>query len=68
MTKIGIIAATLAFVVSPALADEVVVHHDDDTTAKSVEKHVSGDGCASKTVRKENDAGDSKTVHKTNCD
>lgn len=55
---------------STAYADEVVVHHDDDgpTVSKTVEHRSTSDGCESKTVHKEADNGDSKTIHKTNCD
>ena len=70
MKKIALVAALSLFAVSPSFAEEVVIHHDGDsaTTSKTVETHVNGDGCASKTVHKENDAGDSKTIRKTNCD
>ena len=70
MKKLSLLAFAAAFAATPVLADEVTSHHDDAPAASttSVEKHVSDDGCASKTVHKENDAGDSTTVHKTNCD
>ncbi len=69
MGKLGLLAFAAAFAATPALADEVTMHHDDAPAANStsVEKHVTDDGCASKTVHKEDDAG-STTVHKTNCD
>ncbi|MDP4021337.1 hypothetical protein Q8W71_01770 [Methylobacterium sp. NEAU 140] len=38
------------------------------TESKSVTVRDRGDGCVSKTVRKENDMGDTKTVHKETCD
>ena len=38
------------------------------TESKSVTIRDRGDGCVSKTVRKENDAGDSTTVKKETCD
>ncbi len=72
MLKIMLIAATVLSA-GTAFADEVVIHRDGvdappSSTSTTVEKHTSSDGCASKTVHKENDAGDSKTVHATNCD
>lgn len=67
-----LLAAATLFGTGIAFADEVVVHHDDvpppAATSTTVEKHVSDDGCASKTVHKEDGMGDEKTVHKTNCD
>ena len=72
MSRLGILAMALALCSTPVLADETIVHHDGDAappaSSTTVEKHDSGDGCASKTVHKENDEGDSKTVHKSNCD
>jgi hypothetical protein len=63
------------FASSAALADEVVIHHDGpDAVAVPppdhhvVVEHDSSEGCQTKTVHKENDEGDSKTVSKTNCD
>ncbi|MGU3540799.1 hypothetical protein [Methylobacterium sp. A54F] len=35
---------------------------------KTVTRSSDGMGCGSKTVHKENDAGESKTVHKEGCD
>ena len=73
-----VIAAALAAATSPlgmAVADEVIIHRDapvvvepaPSTSTTTVEKRESVDGCASKTVHQENDAGDSKTVHTENC-
>lgn len=64
------------FAGSAAFADEVVVHHDDAGVAvpvpppdhKVVVEHHSGVDCDTKTVHKENDAGDTKTVKKSHCD
>jgi hypothetical protein len=72
MLRIMMIAA-FALTASSAFADETIIRHDDgpaavETSHTHVEKHISPDGCASKTVHKENDQGDSKTIHKTNCD
>lgn len=36
--------------------------------SKSVTEHDHGDGCVTKTVRKEDEMGDSKTVKKETCD
>lgn len=38
------------------------------TTGTTVERRESGDGCRSKSVTKENDMGDRKTVTKESCD
>lgn len=70
-------AGLVAGFVVPAFADETTVvkeHHDGDHGVEVgvpgvAGVHVGGsEGCESKTVHKENDEGDSKTVHKTNCD
>ena len=81
--KIATIAAALfgvCLAAAPcgiASADEVVIHRDaapvvvdpaPSSSTTTVEKHVSPDGCASKTVHQENDVGDSKTVHSEDCD
>ena len=71
-----IVAAALLGVAGTASADEVIIHRDapvvadpaPSSTTTTEEKHVSPDGCASKTVHQENDVGDSKTVHTENCD
>ncbi len=72
MLKVMLIAVTMLGT-GTAFADEVVIHRDTvdappPSTSTTVEKHTSSDGCASKTVHKENDTGDSKTVKSTNCD
>ena len=72
MIKTVLVAATL-LVAGSAFADEVIIRRDADAPAPvssstSVEHRSSSDGCASKTVRKENDLGDTKTVTKTNCE
>lgn len=70
MLKVVLVAATM-LVTGTAFADEVVIHHDDvpppPSSSTTVEHRESSDGCASKTVHKENDLGDSKTVTKSNC-
>ena len=78
--KLATIAAAgllgLAGTAGVAMADEVIIHRDapvvvepaPSSTTTTEEKHVSPDGCASKTVHQENDVGDSKTVHTENCD
>nr|WP_043750632.1 hypothetical protein [Methylobacterium nodulans] len=73
--------ATVAGVSTASRAeDTTVIHRDgpagtvvDRSTTGTVEKktvtHSSdGVGCGSKTVHKENDLGESKTVHKESCD
>lgn len=66
-------AGTTAGAVAPALADEVIIHRDDappppTTSTTTVEKHEAPvTDCSSSTVHKENDAGDSKTVTRSNC-
>lgn len=70
MLKVVLVAATM-LVTGTAFADEVVIHRDDvpppPSTSTTVEHHESSDGCSSKTVHKENDMGDSKTVTKSDC-
>lgn len=63
------------FAGSAAFADEVVVHDDAGVAVpvpppdhKVVVEHHSGVDCDTKTVHKENDAGDTKTVQKSHCD
>ena len=68
-------AALLTFCTA-ASAETTVIRRDGPdavvdrsaTTSKSVTVHEHGDGCTTKTVRKENDMGDSKTVKKESCD
>lgn len=76
MKKLVIATSLLVSFALPAFADETTVVKERDRPA-GVEVGVPGvagvrvgdrDGCKSKTVHKENDMGDSKTVHKTNCD
>ncbi len=67
------IAAGALFIGSAAFADEVVIDHPaavpppPEHHEVTVEHH-SGSDCKTTTVHKENDEGDSKTVHKTDCD
>lgn len=65
------VASGAMFAISAAFADETVVVPGGPPPAEhhevTVEHHGDGD-CHSTTVHKENDAGDSKTVHKTDCD
>jgi hypothetical protein len=76
MIKVMILAAAMLSAGS-AYADEVIIHRDAPhaviveppvSSSTTVEHHEHGDGCATKSVHSENDAGDSKTVTKTNCD
>jgi len=79
MLKIALVSFAV-LCTTGAFADEVDVHAgpgpavvapggagDVDTSKTVVREHDSGAGCASTTVHKENDAGDSKTVNRTNC-
>ena len=69
MLKIALVAATM-LASGTAFADEVIIHRDvppPPSSTTTVEHHESADGCASKTVHKENDMGDSKTVTKSDC-
>ena len=71
MLKIMLVAATV-FTAGTAFADEVIIHRDDappppPSSSTTVEQHETADGCSSKTVHKENDMGDSKTVTKSDC-
>jgi len=49
-------------------APDTVVVDRPSTESRTVERRESGDGCSSKTVTKENDLGDRKTVTKESCD
>ncbi|SDM23641.1 hypothetical protein SAMN05216360_101289 [Methylobacterium phyllostachyos] len=68
-------AAVLSFCAA-AQAQTTVIERDRPavvvdrpaTESKSVTVHDHGDGCVTKTVRKEDDMGDSKTVKKESCD
>ena len=70
MLKVLFVASTI-LVAGPAFADEVIIHRDDapppPSSTTTVEHHESADGCSSKTVHKEDDAGDSKTVTHSDC-
>ena len=68
--------AALLSVCASAQAQTTVIERDSPavvverpaTESKSVTVHDHGDGCVTKTVRKENDMGDTKTVKKETCD
>jgi hypothetical protein len=75
--KAFVLAAALALLAGPTLADEVtvtpapgvVVEHraaDIDVT-KEKTIHQDADGCATKSMTKTNSEGDSVTKTKTNC-
>ncbi len=79
MRMISLAALPLAFIGSSAFADDVtvvpaapqtgvVVHQDEDADAtdKTVVIH-RHEGCATKTVKKSDDMGNSVTNTKTNC-
>lgn len=70
-------AALLSLATVPALAETTVITRDrpadvvvdrSTTESKTVTERDHGDGCTSKTVSKENDLGDRKTVTKESCD
>ncbi|AYO85520.1 MULTISPECIES: hypothetical protein [Methylobacterium] len=69
-------AAALLSLGAAAQAQTTVIERDRPAVvvdrpaseSKSVTVHDHGDGCVSKTVRKENEMGDSKTVKKESCD
>ncbi|SFM37499.1 hypothetical protein [Methylobacterium pseudosasicola] len=69
-------AAALLSLGAAAQAQTTVIERDRPavvvdrpaTESKSVTVHDHGDGCVTKTVRKENETGDSKTVKKETCD
>ncbi|MFE1600066.1 hypothetical protein [Methylobacterium sp. ID0610] len=70
------LAALAAATAAPALAEEVTVIRRDPPPVerstviehRSVESTGSVGGCESRTVRKENEFGDSKTVRTERCD
>ncbi|WP_264049212.1 hypothetical protein [Methylobacterium flocculans] len=49
-------------------APETVVVDRPSSESRTVERRESSDGCSSKTVTKENELGDRKTVTKESCD
>lgn len=49
-------------------APDTVVVDRPSTETRTVERRESSDGCSSKTVTKENELGDRKTVTKESCD
>ena len=71
-------AATLALLGTTVVqAETTVIRRDAPDTvvvdrpaseSTTVTRKEHGDGCSSKTVTKENDAGDRTTVHKESCD
>ena len=74
---LGFVAAAIAGIAAPASAEETTVVRRDSAPSVSVE-HRSGVvehrevttgsvDCGSKTVHKEDGAGNSKTVHKEGC-
>lgn len=68
MSKTLLLAAIMLGA-SPAFAEEVIVRPGVAAPDREVVRdHDRAGGCDSKTVHKENDAGDSKTVTKTDCD
>ena len=68
LTLFGISSVQAETTVIKRDAPDAVVVDRPASESKSVTVKDHGDGCVSKTVRKENDVGDSKTVHKESCD
>ncbi|ACL59038.1 hypothetical protein [Methylobacterium nodulans] len=74
--RLAPLAALAALTAVPALAEDVTVIRRDAPPAerstviekRSVESTGSVGGCETKTVRKENEFGDSKTVRSERCD
>ncbi|MDR7038236.1 hypothetical protein J2X36_002995 [Methylobacterium sp. BE186] len=68
LSLLGVQAATAETTVIRRDAPDTVVVDRPSTERKTVETRDRGDGCSSKTVSKENEYGDRKTVHKESCD
>lgn len=68
LTLFGLSAAQAQTTVIERSAPDTVVVDRPSTESKSVTVKDHGDGCVSKTVRSENDEGDTKTVKKETCD
>jgi hypothetical protein len=74
---VGFVAAALAGIAAPAMAEETTVIRRDSAPSVSVERRegvvehrevtTGSVDCGSKTVHKEDGAGNSKTVHKEGC-
>ncbi len=64
-----VLAVATMLATGSAFADEVVIHRDSPPpeSSRTVTETHSDAGCSSKTVHKENDVGDSKTVTKSDC-
>ena len=75
MKKLLVISAVLAGFSFSVLADETVVRERSDNDGVAIKVPVPGvvvkdksEDCATKTVHREDGAGDSTTIKKTNCD
>lgn len=76
MRKTLLATAALLSLGATAQAQTTVIERDRPavvvdrpaTESKSVTIHDHGDGCVTKTVRREDDMGDSKTVKRESCD
>ena len=74
---VGFVAVALAGIAAPAMAEETTVIRRDSAPSVSVERRegvvehrevtTGSVDCGSKTVHKEDGAGNSKTVHKEGC-
>ena len=67
LTALGVSAAQAETTVIEKSSPDVVVDRPAGEST-TVEKHEHSDGCSSKSVTKENDLGDRKTVTKESCD
>lgn len=74
---IAALSLTTLFGASAVQAETTVIRRDGPDTvvvdrpaseSRTVERRESSDGCSSKTVTKENELGDRKTVTKETCD
>ncbi|MFH6783747.1 MULTISPECIES: hypothetical protein [Methylobacterium] len=74
--RLATLATLAALVTVPAMAEDVTVIRRDSAPVerstviekRSVESTGSVGGCETKTVKKTNEYGDSKTVHSERCD
>lgn len=68
LALLGVTAVQAETTVIRRDAPDTVVVDRPATESKTVTTHEHGDGCSSKTVTKENDAGDRTTVRRETCD
>lgn len=68
LTALGLSTAQAQTTVIEKSSPDTVVVDRPAGESTTVEKHEHSDGCSSKSVTKENDLGDRKTVTKESCD